>query len=323
MKKIAGVAIVLALSLCVFGCARQTNPTIEDTDYPEPANTENQEKSESKSAKDHSYELTKDLSFQGVSIKADQSWEVKAPKECNYYVHIDDKNGHFSIQTVLHGQTASLEDAWREFFNSDDTPDEIERVTNNGIDYIRGVVRNNHSNYWLLSGNESATGKGFLMTLATSSEEWSAQDQEKVFNDVASTLSFDPSDTTMDYHDWWNANVLNEDTSKQPSGSDEAPKPNTPTVSQQNALKKAKDYLNYTAFSYTGLIEQLEYEKLSTEDATYGADNCGADWNEQAAKKAADYLDYTSFSRDGLIEQLEYEGFTPEQATFGANSVGL
>lgn len=112
---------------------------------------------------------------------------------------------------------------------------------------------------------------------------------------------------------------------------EEAPKPeSTPepaepaaTKSQQNALKKAKDYLDYTAFSYTGLIEQLEYEKFSTEDATYGADKCGADWNEQAAKKAADYLDYTSFSRDGLIEQLEYEGFTAEQATYGVDSVGL
>lgn len=38
-------------------------------------------------------------------------------------------------------------------------------------------------------------------------------------------------------------------------------------------------------FSYTGLIEQLEYEQYSHDDAVYAADNCGADWNEQAAKK--------------------------------------
>ena len=108
---------------------------------------------------------------------------------------------------------------------------------------------------------------------------------------------------------------------------EEAPTPEaaapSETASQKNAVRKAKDYLDYTAFSYTGLIEQLEYEKFSTDDATYGPDNSGADWDEQAAKKAADYLDYSSFSRDGLIEQLEYEGFTPDQATYGVDTVGL
>lgn len=93
-------------------------------------------------------------------------------------------------------------------------------------------------------------------------------------------------------------------------------------MSQKNALSKAQDYLSFTAFSYSGLISQLEYEGFSTEDATYAVDNCGADWNEQAAKKAQDYLDYSSFSRQGLIEQLEYEGFSAEQAEYGVTAVG-
>ena len=96
----------------------------------------------------------------------------------------------------------------------------------------------------------------------------------------------------------------------------------TITIGQQNALDMAKDYLNYKAFSYSGLIKQLEYEKFSIEDASYAADNCEADWNEQAAKMAKEYIDYTSFSRDGLIDQLEHEGFTTEQAEHGATSVG-
>jgi len=95
------------------------------------------------------------------------------------------------------------------------------------------------------------------------------------------------------------------------------------SISQENALQKANDYLDYSAFSYQGLIEQLEYEGFAHEDAVYGVDNCGADWNEQAAEKAKDYLDYSAFSYQGLVEQLEYEGFTHEQAVFGANSVGL
>lgn len=94
------------------------------------------------------------------------------------------------------------------------------------------------------------------------------------------------------------------------------------TIGMKNALKTAQSYLSFSAFSYTGLIEQLEYEKYSVEEATYAADNCGADWNEQAAKCAQSYIDFTSFSRDGLIDQLIYEGFTQEQAEYGAQAVG-
>ncbi|MCC6448914.1 MAG: Ltp family lipoprotein, partial [Chitinophagaceae bacterium] len=75
------------------------------------------------------------------------------------------------------------------------------------------------------------------------------------------------------------------------------------TVSQKNAVIKAKSYLGYSAFSYDGLITQLEFEQFSHADAVYGADNSGADWNEQAAKKAKAYLDYSAFSRASLIEQ--------------------
>ena len=34
------------------------------------------------------------------------------------------------------------------------------------------------------------------------------------------------------------------------------------TLEQTNALKKANDYLSFTAFSYDGLIEQLLYEQF-------------------------------------------------------------
>ncbi|MFR8171202.1 MAG: Ltp family lipoprotein [Marvinbryantia sp.] len=94
------------------------------------------------------------------------------------------------------------------------------------------------------------------------------------------------------------------------------------TMGQKNALTSALSYLDYSAFSYTGLIEQLEYEGYSNEDAVFAVDNCGADWNEQAAKSAKSYLEYSAFSRDGLIEQLEYEGFTHEQAVYGVESNG-
>jgi len=97
----------------------------------------------------------------------------------------------------------------------------------------------------------------------------------------------------------------------------------TGTVSQQQAVESAQGYLNYSYFSRSGLIDQLEYEGFSTADATYGVDAQNADWNAQAAGSAQDYLNYSSFSRSGLIDQLVYEGFTLEQATYGVNAVGL
>lgn len=98
-------------------------------------------------------------------------------------------------------------------------------------------------------------------------------------------------------------------------------KDTTPTTGEINALNSAYDYLDYSAFSRSGLIEQLEYEGYTNDEATYAADNCGADWNEQAVKSAQEYLDYGSFSKIRLIEQLEHEGFTKAQATYGVNQV--
>lgn len=95
------------------------------------------------------------------------------------------------------------------------------------------------------------------------------------------------------------------------------------SVSQRNAVRSAKQYLDYSAFSRTGLIKQLEYEGFSTADATFAVDSITVDWNVQAAKAAKAYLDYSGFSRSGLIGQLEYEGYTSAQAAYGATAAGL
>jgi colicin import membrane protein len=106
----------------------------------------------------------------------------------------------------------------------------------------------------------------------------------------------------------------------------EAPAPDPfagETVSQKNARQKAGDYLDYSAFSSSSLVNQLEFEGFSTDDSSYAVFVLQVDWNEQAALKAADYLEYSSFSRSGLIDQLIFEGFTPEQAAYGVSTTGL
>lgn len=94
------------------------------------------------------------------------------------------------------------------------------------------------------------------------------------------------------------------------------------TMGQENALRKALDYLDYSSFSFSGLVKQLEYEGFSNADATWAVERCEADWNEQAALKAKDYLEYSSFSRQGLIDQLLYEGFSSEQSEYGVRAAG-
>ena len=91
------------------------------------------------------------------------------------------------------------------------------------------------------------------------------------------------------------------------------------TTEQTNAIKKAESYLKYSSFSREGLINQLEFEKFSTEASAFAVDYLNINWYEQAAKKAESYLKYSSFSKDGLINQLEFEGFTKEEACYGAD----
>lgn len=94
------------------------------------------------------------------------------------------------------------------------------------------------------------------------------------------------------------------------------------STGQINAVRKAKEYLSIMSFSHDGLIEQLEYEKFTHTEAVYGADNCGANWNEQAVDKAKEYLSIMSFSHDGLIDQLEFDKFTHGEALYGADNCG-
>lgn len=101
------------------------------------------------------------------------------------------------------------------------------------------------------------------------------------------------------------------------------PEPEEPemTRAQENAVRTAQDYLDYTAFSKSGLIEQLTFEGYSKEEATFAVENVTVDWDVQAELMAVQYLDYTSYSKSGLIDQLVFEGFSKERATNAVNKV--
>lgn len=109
-----------------------------------------------------------------------------------------------------------------------------------------------------------------------------------------------------------------------------APSP-TPTfsVAQENAIRAAKGYLQFQAFSKWGLIRQLHSkygDGYSKRVARFAVNHLNVDWNAQALRSAKSYLKMQPFSRSGLIQQLHSkygEGFTLAQATYAANHVGL
>ena len=96
------------------------------------------------------------------------------------------------------------------------------------------------------------------------------------------------------------------------------------TRPQANALRSAKDYLEYSGYSRKGRIEQLhECDNYVISDATVAVDSLNVDWKEQAVKSAKDYLEYSGYSCKGLIEQLhECDDYTVSEATYGAEQAG-
>jgi hypothetical protein len=101
------------------------------------------------------------------------------------------------------------------------------------------------------------------------------------------------------------------------------------TLAMENALGAAQDYLDYSAFSRQGLIDQLSSEYgsgFNLGDATWAVSQLKVSWREQAVQSAKDYLDYSSFSRQGLMEQLSSpygSQYTLEEATYAVNQIGL
>jgi uncharacterized protein YecT (DUF1311 family) len=106
---------------------------------------------------------------------------------------------------------------------------------------------------------------------------------------------------------------------------------NTPpslSMQQINAVRAARSYLNISAFSRDGLIEQLSSSAgsgFNRNDATLAVDSMNVDWNLEAVKSAKQYLKLMGFSCKGLIQQLSSPAggkFTEQQATFGAQQAG-
>lgn len=303
MKRIAVSVLAIMISLCMFGCSEASNQN---------GSTESQE-----SGSQSNVSLTKKENYNGVTLDIDPTWKVDLNSQFPSITPSFDSK--ITFNTFVNGETEN-------FANMDEyvlsTPSDYsldkEWVIDGGTTVSAYTTKvNSGSLYTVVIGNNSNSGTGFSIFFNRGDKGEESTLNDSVLAKLYATIEFDYTHAKDD-----SVGVDIEKFQNESSNDTETTAP-SPSVSQQNALKKASSYLSHTAFSYTGLIEQLEYEKFSTEDATYAADNCGADWDIQAEKKAESYLSHTAFSYDGLVEQLEYEGFTHEQAVHGADSTGL
>jgi hypothetical protein len=101
------------------------------------------------------------------------------------------------------------------------------------------------------------------------------------------------------------------------------------TTAQKNAVRAAQNYLEVSAFSKRGLIDQLSSsagDGYSVADAIAAVNTLNVNWNEQAAKAAKQYLEISPFSCSDLVQQLSSSAgdkYTTAEAEYGAEQAGV
>lgn len=307
--------LLLLLSLFVCASVASCSPGASSEDSRSESQSEAVEDSREEK-NDFNVDTNTTSTFFGYEISFPSSWTVgtNTLDTETYYAESGDAVAMFQMQCVsspfvsfdeLNADKDSLSESYGDAYDSFDVSD----LTEYSISGTKGLLYDFtgstsgldvHGKMLVFVSESGGNLISFQMIQSDNTEYSYFDDFEKILNSVSLSQSDDSNSSSAGASDSSSAVSLE----------------------YQNALSKARDYLDYSAFSYNGLINQLEYEQFSAESATYAADNCGADWNEQAAKKAQDYLDFSSFSRQSLIDQLVYDGFAQEQAEYGVTAVG-
>ena len=70
------------------------------------------------------------------------------------------------------------------------------------------------------------------------------------------------------------------------------------------------------------MVHMLERDdKFTPDEALYGANNCGANWDEQAVRCAEKYAEKVGYDFDKLVFQIEWFNYTHDQAVQAATKV--
>lgn len=260
----------------------------------EPATKEETEPTTSKTPE---IEFVDKYYYNGISIGLSRGWKARTIKNYCGYISCS----YFGSITITCTESNCLDNS--DYIASHNTEEIYENT--NSIKLITAIISDDYNNpctcfKCCIQGKEMSV-------------EFSPYFPEEQMYQIINTLKFEEI----------NAEQATEKQNETTEPITEKPAPNSnETLGQKNALKSAKSYVEFSGFSYQGLIEQLEYEKYSHEEAVYGADNCGANWNDEALESAKSYIDYSGFSYQRLLEQLEHEKFTHEQAIYGADNCG-
>ncbi len=97
------------------------------------------------------------------------------------------------------------------------------------------------------------------------------------------------------------------------------------TNPQKNAVRSAKDWIEYSAYSRKNLIETLsQSDGYTIRDATFAVDSLDINWAKQAKKAAKDWIEYSAYSRKNLIETLsQSDGYTIDDATAAVDGLNI
>ena len=97
------------------------------------------------------------------------------------------------------------------------------------------------------------------------------------------------------------------------------------TNPQKNAVRSAKDWIEYSAYSRNNLIETLsQSDGYTIRDATFAVDSLDINWAKQAKKAAKDWIEYSAYSRKNLIETLsQSDGYTINDAAAAVDGLNI
>lgn len=242
MRRSLGVSIALAASLSLLplaGCGQaQPAATAE-------GGSDSTVSSEAGKRDIQDFKLTKTFSYQGVTFLGDPSWTA-SEKDYEYTVFFDGTTNysprHIWVQTALHGQNATLEGAFKEYYAADDSPTQTDTWTKGGVTYFSGYYGSSEGRIYLLSGSDATTGRGFLISLAIADDGSTEEQQKDLFDKIVATVEYDPSQTNIDYHEAFaKANGGASDGSSDGAGSSAGANTSDETTSQTTSGSEGSD----------------------------------------------------------------------------------
>lgn len=308
MKKIVIFALCLCLLTACSGSsstAGESSNTESSTTSDTATTTENTTISTTTSAKPADDELWKDTFFfdlSGISIPIPNGYTADNDATMTKRTYTNSAGGLFSISSVdnkpiTDDYISSISEKMKSNTEIDVHKYEIRNVKGHNVgliwykmnyEFVDVIIQGNQSGVRICLGDNLAADNSLSDML--SYLEFSS------FNNSSATTTTSQTTTT---------------TTKETE--------TTLSLEYQNAVKSAKSWLEFDAYSRSGLIKRLEADKFPTAAATYAADNCGADWNEQAVKSAKSWLEFDNYSKQALIDRLIADGFTASEAQHGAD----